>query len=335
MHQFATWLSQTWYQRHPVRWLLTPLSACYRSLIWLRQQAYHIGLFKQHQLAVPVIIVGNITVGGTGKTPFVIWLVQQLTAVGLRPGIISRGYGGHAPVSPQLVTADSDPNIVGDEPVLLARRSQCPVVIFPNRVMAGEMLLQSTACNIIIADDGLQHTALKRDLEIVIVDGERQFGNQHCLPAGPLREPLSRLQSIDFLIFNGGKHPHAHHMQLHAGELINLSDPTRRKPLANFAGKTAHAIAGIGHPPRFFKQLRHHKISVLTHPFPDHHAYQPLDLSFPDKYPIIMTEKDAVKCQIFASDNMWFLPVDAQLDADVSKQLIQRITTLTRTSSNG
>lgn len=327
---FVHWLTQKWYQRHPSRWLLTPLSACYRSLIWLRHQAYHRGLFQQCQLSAPVIIIGNITVGGTGKTPFVIWLAQQLTEAGFKPGIISRGYGGQSLSSPQLVSADSDPRIVGDEPVLIAQRSQCPVMVFSNRVIAGKLLLASHKCDIIITDDGLQHYALKRDIEIVIVDGERQFGNQHCLPAGPLREPLSRLQSIDFLVFNGGDHPHGHKMQLQASALINLHDPTQHKPLADFAGETVHAVVGIGYPKRFFQQLRQQDISLLTHPFPDHHPYQKNDLDFPDDHPILMTEKDAVKCKVFASDNMWFLPVDAQLDTDFSRLLMQRINALNK-----
>ncbi len=333
MSRLANWLTQQWYQRHPIRWLFTPLSASYRIIIWLRRQAYHFGYFKQHQLSVPVIIVGNLTVGGTGKTPFVIWLAQQLIEAGYTPGIISRGYGGKTFDTPQLVTASSNPSELGDEPVLLAQRTACPVVIFPQRVVAGEMLLDTTSCDIIIADDGLQHTALKRDLEIVIVDGVRQFGNQHCLPVGPLREPLSRLKSINFLVLNGGNHPHAHHMQLHADALINLADPTRRQKLSDFAGQTIHAIAGIGHPERFFQQLREHKIIVNVHPFPDHYPYQQSDFKLLDNHPIIMTEKDAVKCQSFASNNMWFLPVTAQLDADFSNQLMRQIKSFNKKES--
>lgn len=328
MSRFSNWLTQKWYQRHPSRWLLTPLSALYRIVIWLRKKTYQLGWLKQYQLSVPVIIVGNLTVGGTGKTPFVIWLAHQLKAAGFTPGIISRGYGGQQLDSPQLVTANSSPSQFGDEPVLLAQHTGCPVFVFPKRVAAGKKLLETTNCDIIIADDGLQHYALKRDIEIVIVDGIRHFGNQHCLPAGPLREPLSRLNEIDFLIFNGGNHPHGHQMHLHAEALFNITDPTQQRTLTDFSGQTIHAVAGIGNPERFFSQLREQNITLIPHAFPDHHPYQKSDLNFPIKHPIIMTEKDAVKCHSFMSDNIWILPVEAQLEPDFTAQLNQRIKAL-------
>ncbi|MFW5426673.1 MAG: tetraacyldisaccharide 4'-kinase [Methylophagaceae bacterium] len=324
------WLLTSWYQPHPIRWLLWPLSALYCCIIWCRKQAYRFGLFKQHKISVPVIVVGNISVGGTGKTPCVIWLAKQLKQAGFRPGIISRGYGSQAKSYPQNVTPTSDPILVGDEPVIISRHTQCPMAISPNRVEAAEYLLHHYNCTIIIADDGLQHTALERDIEIVVVDSERLFGNGLCLPAGPLREPLSRLKTVDFIVYNGGC-SNEFNMTLTQGNAINLLDPSITKTLADFSSQTVHAVAGIGNPKRFFKQLSASGLTIHSHPFSDHHNFQQQDLAFGDDTTILMTEKDAVKCQTFATENIWFIPIEAT----ISGKLEQQIFTLLEISNNG
>lgn len=324
------WLLTSWYQPHPIRWLLWPISALYCSMIWCRKQAYHFGLFKQHKISVPVIVVGNISVGGTGKTPCVIWLAKQLKQAGYRPGIISRGYGSQAQSYPQNVTATSDPILVGDEPVIISRHTQCPMAISPNRVEAANYLLHHYDCNIIIADDGLQHTALGRDIEIIVVDEQRLFGNGLCLPAGPLREPLSRLNTVDFIVYNGGKSDQFN-MTLAQGQAINLLDPSLTRTLDYFNNQTVHAVAGIGNPDRFFSALSTSGLVIQHHPFIDHHHFQKDDLAFGDDATILMTEKDAVKCQAFATENMWFIPIEAT----ISGKLEQQIFKLLETSNNG
>jgi tetraacyldisaccharide 4'-kinase len=204
------------------------------------------------------------------------------------------------------------------------------MAISPNRVEAAEYLLHHYNCNIIIADDGLQHTALGRDIEIVVVDSERLFGNGLCLPAGPLREPLSRLNMVDFIIHNGGESAEFN-MTLTQGAAVNLRDPSRTKSLADFSSQTVHAVAGIGNPERFFKQLSALGLTIHNHPFSDHHNFQQQDLAFGDDTTILMTEKDAVKCQTFATENMWFIPIEAT----ISGKLEQQIFTLLETSNNG
>lgn len=318
-------LVDSWYKPQPLRWLLWPLSVLYQLVISLRKQLYVSGVFKQHQISVPVIVVGNITVGGTGKTPFVIWLSTQLKNAGYRPGIISRGYGGHAGHYPQLVDKNSVAKLVGDEPVLIHRHTLCPMAVAPDRVAAARLLVEQHNCNIIISDDGLQHYALKRDIEIVIVDGQRQFGNQLCLPAGPLREPLNRIKQSDFIVVNSPPNNTDFSMHLEQGAAVNLSDPALTKSLDQFSGKTIHAVAGIGNPQRFFQQLRQHNMSVIEHSFTDHHSFRDLDLQFSDDLPILMTEKDAVKCQSFAKPNMWFVPIEATIQGKLLDQLIIKL----------
>jgi len=322
------WLTKSWYQTHPIRWLLWPLSIVYCSIITCRKLLYKVGLFKQYAVKAPVIIVGNITIGGTGKTPFVIWLAKQLQHAGFRPGIISRGYGGKADNYPMSVTSDSDPRQVGDEPIIIARQSQCPMVVAPNRVAAAQQLLEQFDCNIIIADDGLQHYALARDIEIVIVDSKRLFGNQHCLPSGPLREPLSRLEHVDFIVHNGSEAAADFVMTTSQGMAINLVEPNITKKISEFGKQTVHAIAGIGYPQRFFNQLSEQGLSLLPHSFADHHPYQADDLAFDDQLDILMTEKDAVKCQHFANKNMWYIPIEATISGKLDQHLLNKIAEL-------
>ncbi len=319
------WLVNSWYQPHPIRWLLWPLSVLYRMVVFIRKSLYKLGLLKQHQLTVPVIIVGNISVGGTGKTPFVIWLTKQLQQAGFKPGIISRGYGGNAEHYPQIVSPQSDPAIVGDEPIIISRQTACPMAVSPNRVEAGQMLLQHYDCDIIISDDGLQHYALGRDIEVIVVDGQRLFGNQYCLPAGPLREPLSRLHDIDFVVHNSNSASTAYSMSLLQGQAINLANPTLTKPLADFNSQTVHAIAGIGNPNRFFDQLSGQGLTITPHPFPDHHSYHASELHFNDDNAILMTEKDAVKCDSFASNNMWYIPIEASISGKLDQLIIEKL----------
>ena len=325
----SQWLINSWYQRQPVRWLLWPLSLVYQAVLKLRKGLFRLDILKQRYLPVPVIIVGNITIGGTGKTPFVIWLAKQLQQAGYRPGIISRGYGGKAEHYPQKVMPDSDPTIVGDEPIIISRHSLCPMVVAPDRYAAGKMLLQDYDCNIIIADDGLQHYALGRDIEIVIVDGQRQFGNQLCLPAGPLREPMSRLQQVDFIIENHGSGSGKYSMTLSQLHAINLADPTKIQALSNFSGQSVHAIAGIGNPQRFFDQLSSHGLQVIIHAYDDHHPFQAKDLDFNDVKPILMTEKDAVKCQQFANSNTWYIPIEATISGKLDQHILQKLAGIT------
>jgi tetraacyldisaccharide 4'-kinase len=303
------WLVNSWYNAHPIRWILAPLSGVYRLVMQIRKYCYQQDVFTRYKATAPVIIVGNITAGGTGKTPFVIWLCQQFKQAGYRPGVISRGYGGNYTQKLMEVTLESDPRMTGDEPVVISSATQCPVIVSADRKASCEALVTHHGCNIIISDDGLQHYRLQRDVEIVIVDGKRLFGNEYCLPAGPLREPLTRLEDVDFTVFNAG-HDHPLSMHLKHSELVQLTDHTNRIKVDGFAGQTVHAVAGIGNPHRFFEQLRSAGLTVIEHAFADHHDFQKSDLEFNDQKPIIMTEKDAVKCRSFSDDRCWYVATE-------------------------
>lgn len=320
------WLTESWYKRQAIRLLLLPFSFIYQIVIAFRLLFYRIGLFKQYRVDCPVIIVGNITVGGTGKTPAVIWLASELKQAGYKPGIISRGYGGEAEQYPQAVTPSSDPKIVGDEPVIISQQTQCPMAVSLKRIEATQYLLEHYDCDVIISDDGLQHYALARDIEIVVVDGIRRFGNYYCLPAGPLREPLSRLRQADFVILNGGSSRSPYRMTLHPGAVINVADSRVQKTLDEFKATPVHSIAGIGHPDRFFDYLRDEGLTIKPHYFVDHHRFKATDLHFNDNLPIIMTEKDAIKCRPFATDNMWYIPVKAAVNNDLAQQILSKLT---------
>ncbi|MDB2705128.1 tetraacyldisaccharide 4'-kinase [Pseudomonadota bacterium] len=326
------WLVNSWYQSSPIRWLLAPLSGLYRIIIGLRRYLYRYGLLQSTSLSVPVIIVGNISVGGTGKTPVVIWLAKQLQQAGYHPGIISRGYGGKSPQTTKLVTKDSIASDVGDEPIIIFRQTACPMVVGANRVAAGQKLLDNYDCDVIISDDGLQHYALKRDVELVVIDGKREFGNQYCLPAGPLREPLSRLKSVNALIHNGSNGDVVHNMQLIQTIAVNLLDSSITRPIDNFKATEVHAIAGIGNPTRFFDQLSAKGLNLTTHSFADHHPFKLSDIDFGDQKTILMTEKDAVKCQHFAHKNMWYIPIEATISGKLNHYLLD---TLAGLSSHG
>lgn len=322
------WIDRWWYKPNYCSFILWPFAWCYCLIVAFRRWLYSIGLKKTHQLPVPVIIIGNMTVGGNGKTPLVIYLAQQLRRMGYHPGIISRGYKGKINSSPLSVYADSDPVIVGDEPVLIARHTQCPVVVSPNRVAAAHYLLNNYYCNVILSDDGLQHYALARDIEIAVVDGERRFGNRQCLPAGPLREPLHRLNQVDFVVCNVSEQPallHEYTMRLEPQAFVNLLDPNRHESSHYFQRYSLHALAGIGNPNRFFAALRKLGLSVTEHAFPNHHRFSLEEIQFSPEHQVLMTEKDAVKCFAFALANCWYLAIEAQVESAFLLELLQRL----------
>ncbi|HET8707416.1 MAG TPA: tetraacyldisaccharide 4'-kinase [Pseudomonadales bacterium] len=325
------WLNQVWYQNSAWVYLLLPLSKLY---FWLSHQykaRYLDGRKTMQSLRVPVIVVGNITVGGTGKTPVVIALVEHLRQRGWKVGVISRGYGGQATQFPLRVNQSVSPSLCGDEPRMIFDRTGVSVVVDPDRVRGARFLLSHDPVDIIVSDDGLQHWAMKRDLEIVVVDGQRLFGNFQLLPAGPLREPIERLAQVDFVLVNGDPQwvfPVPYNLvNLTPTGFIAVKPHLKTNSLDEF--KTlypkVHAVAGIGNPQRFFDSLRKLGIEVIEHPFPDHHFYSKDDLKFDDTYPVVMTEKDAVKCASFASDNWWYLAVTAQLETRFLAELDNRL----------
>ena len=314
-------LDYYWYTRSPWLLLLTPLSLLFRMLVWLRRFAYRKGLLRSYRISLPVIIVGNITAGGTGKTPLVIWLAEHLRDKGYRPGIISRGYGGQASNWPQQVRADSDPAMVGDEAVLMAGATQCPMAVGPDRVAAARALIEHSDCDVILSDDGLQHYALQRDIEIIVIDGVRRFGTGFLLPAGPLREPVQRLQEADLVVINGLGSSDEHQMRMNPGDAHSLLEASSTRRLSDFYAHAVHAVAGIGNPERFFQLLQQQGMQVEKHAFPDHYQYKSADIRFGDNKPVIMTEKDAVKCRYFAAENDWYIPVSVRMPADFCQQL--------------
>lgn len=306
-------LQQHWYARSPWLLLLTPLSVVFHAVVLLRRLAYRYGILRSGHPGVPVVVVGNITAGGTGKTPLVAWLVNDLKAGGWRPGIVSRGYRGKASSWPQQVRADSDPVTVGDEAVMLAGQCRCPMAVGPDRLAAARALVDHGDCNIILSDDGLQHYALDRDIEIAVIDGIRRFGNGFLMPAGPLREPEKRLRSVDLVVVNGlGKHGE-YPMKLKPGQAVPLEGGLSAAALADFRGKRVHAVAGIGNPERFFQVLGQAGIQAETHAFSDHHPFRREELEFGDDLPVFMTEKDAVKCRGMGLKDAWYVPVAAEL----------------------
>ncbi len=288
---------------------------------------YRFGILKAASLSVPVIVVGNITAGGSGKTPLVIWLVDELKRQGRKPGVISRGYGGSAEGVRKVSRGDT-PDVVGDEPLLIARRADCPVYVGRDRVAAGRALLaENPECDVIISDDGLQHYRLARDFEIAVVD-RRGFGNGWPLPAGPLREPVSRLKSVDAVVANGWAGEAAFRMTLAGDEFRSYGKVSRGATPGDLAGLRLHAVAGIGEPQRFFDHLAALGLEFTAHPFPDHHAYTAADLDF-DGDAILTTEKDAVKfgdlARLPAHLSVWVLPVTATVTPDLAQFILEKI----------
>lgn len=316
-------LVSAWYKGHWALWLLLPLSLLYGFISTVKRSVYQRGWLKSQKFNVPVIVVGNITAGGTGKTPLTLAIVKHLKEQGYKPVIISRGYGGQTDY-PALVTAQSTPQQVGDEPLLMFLQSQVPVVVAPKRAEAVAYALQQQLGNVVICDDGLQHYALARDIEIVVIDGARGLGNGQFLPQGALRESPQRLKTVDFVVINGTgyTYPNAYTMTLQASAWLNVA---RVDDVAPQVPQKIHAVAGIGNPERFFTQLQAQGFELIKHPFADHYHFNAQDLSFGDNLPVVMTAKDAVKCQKFAHERMWQVPVEAQLSAEFYVALNQKL----------
>jgi len=336
-------IERVWFEQHQAKFwllpLLAPFSLVFYLITMLRRWLYRCGVFGSATLDVPVIVVGNISVGGNGKTPMVLWLIEQCQQLGLTPGVISRGYGGNATHTPLRLSALTDAQTAGDEPVMIFRRTGVPVVVGAERVASGQMLC-NLGCDIIIADDGLQHYRLARDLELAVVDSKRQFGNGLLLPMGPLREALWRLNTVDFVIANGDVHSPFNSpksplliMQLTVKALINCVTG-ECQTLAWFLQNhpTVNAMAGIGAPSRFFSMLEQLNFSLQqTHAFVDHHAFQAEDLAqFSNQIPLLMTEKDAVKCQTIATQHCWYVAVDAEFTESDSQQMMNKINHITQ-----
>lgn len=302
-------IDKLWYGKHPLRWFLWPFSWLYRGIVGIRRA--YLTRFCQQQFPVPVIVVGNLTVGGVGKTPLVMALVRAFQEKGMRVGVVSRGYGALINKFPHDVRVGDTAEQVGDEPLLIARKCACPVVIAPARVDAIQYLLENYQSQIIISDDGLQHYKMGRAIEIAVIDGQRLFGNKLCLPAGPLREGLKRLKGVDFLVVNGGQWPGAYSMALIPGQLTQLCSG-KKVPYDGLSAPVA-AVAAIGNPERFFMTLSGLGVIFYPYIFPDHHHFSREDLILKEKS-VVMTEKDAVKCQNFASENWFVLPVEAKLN---------------------
>jgi len=310
-----TWLEHRWYSNAPPPWWLRPFAALFRSLAASRRARQTRSALKK-KLPLPVIVVGNISVGGTGKTPFVIWLVERLREWGYRPGVISRGYRGRARHYPLRVTEKTDPRECGDEPAILFRRLGCPVVVAPNRMKAAKMLVDIKECDIIVTDDGLQHYQLARDVEICVVDGQRGLGNGAVLPAGPLREPPERLSEVDLVVVNSGpfRPPTPRWIMMHMATERAISMANGQSlPLSRWSGQQVHAVAGLGNPDRFFRHLEDMGIKVTPHPFPDHYRFKAKQLRFKDPWSVLMTEKDAVKCRGKPEPRLWYVQASAHI----------------------
>ena len=309
-----------WYGGHPAGLALVPLGWLFRLGVVLRRLSFRLKMRRVNRVEVPVIVVGNISTGGTGKTPLIIWLARYL-ARNFRPGVVCGGYGGRSRNWPQKVRADSDPATVGDEAVLLAKRCGCPVAAGPNRAAGAEALIEHENCNVILSDDGLQHLSLARDIEIAVIDGARRHGNGRCLPAGPLREPPSRLKEVDILVTNGQAERGEFRMLVRPWKAMSVNGDEEPRDLNAFAGAPVHAVCAIGNPRRFIDMLRGARLEVVPHPFPDHHGFSQSDIEFGDGYPVLMTEKDAVKCQRIAGRQHWYVPVRAGLDESFALRL--------------
>ena len=315
-------LDSAWYGDGPIPWWTRPVALLYGAVTGFRRWMFRHGWLRSQRLPVPVLVVGNLSVGGTGKTPLTIALAAELRRRGYTPGVVSRGYGG-TQREPLLLGEQPDPARVGDEPCLI-QASGAMVAIGRDRPAAARLLL-AAGCDVLVADDGLQHYQLARDVEICVVDGQRRFGNGRLLPAGPLREPLRRLQQVDFRVSNGGAPASGEiPMTLRSGLAVNLRD-ARERSLADFAGQRVHAVAGIGNPQRFFDSLRAAGLEPIEHRFDDHHRFVADELAFVPALPLLMTDKDAIKCRDFAQPDWWRVPASAQLPPDFFAQVLQRM----------
>lgn len=320
------WLQQHWSRITPLHLILFPISLVFRALVALRRELYLSGFLASHQLLLPVVVVGNISVGGTGKTPLTLALSQQLIQRGWHPLIISRGYG-RTSRNPQPVSASSKAAQVGDEPLMMAQRDICPVWVGADRVATAQAALQAhPQCDVVVCDDGLQHYRLQRDVEIAVIDGTFGYGNGLMLPAGPLREPVSRLQTVDIVVVNGGNAATGQFAMSLTGEVFNnLLKPDQVASSTDFHKPNIHAVAGIGQPQRFFQHLEALGIHFTPHAFPDHYPYRANDLSFAGCDAILLTEKDAVKCAAFADARYWVLRVNAQINPALIDHILRKI----------
>ncbi len=314
---FADRLQRAWYEGHPALALLAPLEALYRHVVTAKRNRFVKGTADSYRASVPVVVVGNITVGGTGKTPFILWLIEHCRRRGLTVGVVSRGYGATPRSFPWRVSPEDDAAEAGDEPLLIAQRTGVPVFIDPDRSRAVREMLTHEPVDIILSDDGLQHYRLARDLELVLIDAVRGLGNGRCLPAGPLREPAERLDSVDAVLFNGAHEDTAngYAFSLQPSRLVELVN-NHSLPLDHFPpGQQLHAVAGIGNPQRFFTTLEALHWRPIPHPFADHARYSLEQLRFSPELPLVMTEKDAVKCRAFAQPGWCYLQVRAEPSA--------------------
>jgi tetraacyldisaccharide 4'-kinase len=325
-------LANAWYKESKWIRILKPLSAVFGLISAMRKRWYQ-NPERNYTSSYPVIVVGNLTAGGTGKTPLVIFLAQQLREQGYKPGIVSRGYGSKAPSYPFAVNPDTSYLEAGEESLMISRHTQCPVIIDPDRVSAVQFLEAHYHCDIIISDDGMQHYRLARTIEIAVVDGQRGFGNGFLLPAGPLREKPERLQTVDMIVCNG-ESPHklpegTWRMDLDATHLVHLADnkylSVKDEILQKMTAKKVHAVAGIGNPERFFNSLCACGFDIITHIFRDHHSFASADIQFDDDLDVVMTEKDAVKCNEFASDKHWYLKVVARLPENFMQRIVDLV----------
>lgn len=313
-------LQQHWYESSFLCWFLLPLSWLYCAVINIRRKLYQTNLKKSYAATVPVVVVGNIVVGGSGKTPLLIALCEYCIDKGIRPGVVSRGYGGTVNGIKQVVNGDAA-ELVGDEPLLIFQRTNIPVVVGSDRVAAVNYLVDNNQCDVVFSDDGLQHYRMRRDIEIAVVDAQRRFGNGFCLPAGPLRERISRLDDVDMVVYNGimaDRNECFYQLEVDAVRRLTGEETVS---LALLKDKQIHAVAGIGNPPRFFEQLRNHGLNVVEHAFPDHHVYTQDDFEGWNMDCIVMTEKDAVKCRQLALTDAWSVAVTAKFSDALELQL--------------
>jgi tetraacyldisaccharide 4'-kinase len=314
-------IEKTWYRSSPWSVLLRPLSLIYGAAVQLKAVTYRFGAVGPSEVGARVIVVGNLTVGGSGKTPLVIRLAQLLCRAGYSPGVVSRGYRGRTTEFPCLVQDSSNPLLVGDEPLLVHQQTGCPVVTDKNRVRGAQYLATECGVDIVISDDGLQHLRMPRAIEIAVIDGERRFGNGCLLPAGPLRESPSRLNTVDFIVTNGGSALSGEYqMRATINEAVHLSTGEKWH-LSQFVGKKVHAIAGIANPSKFFSDLRLAGLTLCPRSFPDHHPYQSSDLNDLHFSTVLMTSKDAVKCVPIAGPDWWAVPQTTEVD-DAFKQAL-------------
>jgi len=313
-----------WGRRGALAWLLWPASLLFGAAVLLRRTLFLLRVLKSEHPGIPVIVVGNIVAGGSGKTPLAIWIAEHLRAKGWKPGIVSRGYGARK-TAPRAATIASTPEEVGDEPILLSRRSGCPVWVGADRIATARALREANRdVDVLILDDGLQHYRMRRDVEIAVVDS-RGAGNGFLLPAGPLREPRWRLRTVDAVVYNDTKGEGGYSMRMEGETLHRMTDAADRRPAKAFAGQKVHAVAGMGDPNRFFLHLIRLGLKPLPHPFPDHHPFSPQDLAFAGEETVVMTEKDAVKLRHAARPGWWVLPVTARPDPAFGDWLLEKL----------